>query len=425
MKNHIVIKVLTVATITAFILQLTPFISSCTRKPSFGDLTICSEIDTVTFAPLDMKNSFNIGAQKIFAAIGVSRAKADDIWRFTWKNEDTEEVIADSTGSYSGENSGYVEGYLSNYIAPGQEGGIIGEPGNYRVDFYHNGQLVNSADFVIESPEPEITGVVLSSEVDEARQPTAVTESFYPDDIIYTFVKLNCKIKGETISVKWYRGEDKLLGQKEFTVDKNYYLPDYIIFKIANDELWPIDSYRIEVFLNGSMDSEYHYEVAEREVPDATFSQGNVCQNEKYKFSINYPDDWNSEEEESEKGLEIDFAPDSDNINVTIHMQVLKKGYFPSEGVYSSFADDILSDVVDSSETAEVQKTESTGEVNGVAYKQINYHYPNEEKNGYDIDLIFVNKNNMFYLLIKVSDLYYQVFADNVCKNMLNSLTFD
>ncbi len=425
MKSRIIREVLTVVAITAFILQLTPFISSCTRKPSFGDLTICGEIDAVTFAPLDARDSFDIGVKEIFASIKVSQSRAEDIWRFIWKNKDTGEVIADSTGSYSSENSGYIEGYLSNYVVPGQEGGIIGKPGNYRVDFYHNGQLISSTDFVIESPELEITGAVLSSEIDEAGQPTAVTESFYPDDIIYTFVKLNCKIKGETISVKWYRGEDELLGQKEFTTSEDYYLPDYIVFKIANDEPWPVDSYRIEVFCNGLMDSEYHYEIVKREVPDATFSQGNVYQNEEYKFSIRYPDGWNSEEEESEKGLEINFMPDSDNINVTIHMQVLKKGYFPSEGDYSSFADNILSNVVDSSEAAEVQKTESTGEINDVTYKQINYHCLAKDKDGWDVDLIFINKNGMFYLFIRVSDLYYQIFANDVCKIMLDSLSFD
>lgn len=425
MKNKIIIKILAAISITAFILLFAPIVSSCTHKLSFGDLTICGEIDMVTFAPLEIRNSFDVEAEKIFATIRVSATKAEDIWEFTWINVNTGEIIADSTGRYLEGGSGYIEGYLSNYIVPAQEGSIIGEPGNYRVDFYHNSQLISNAGFIIESPELEITGVVLSSEIDKDSQPAAATESFYPDDIIYTLLRLNCKIEGETVGIKWYRGEDELLGQKEFTIDKDYYLPDYIIFKITNDELWPVDSYRIEVFRNGLMDSEYHYEVVEKEVPDATFSQENIYQNEKYKFSICFPDDWNCGEDESEAGLEVDFMPAYNNINVIIHMRVLKEGYFPSEENYSDFSDQLLNDLVASDDTPEVEKSESTGEIGDVIYRQINYHYPGEDKDGWDVDLIFINRSNMLYLLIKVSDIYYKRFADKLYKNMLDSLSFD
>ncbi|MBA7585588.1 hypothetical protein ES708_27573 [subsurface metagenome] len=275
MKNQVIIKILAAIIITAFILLFAPIVSSCTHKLSFGDLTICGEIDMVTFAPVEVKNNFDIDVQKIFAVIEVSGARAQDVCKFVWINENTGKIIAESTNKYSKEGSGYIEGYLSNCLTAGKEEDIIGEPGNYRADFYHNGQLISSAGFIIESPELEITGVVLSSEIDEDSQPIAATESFYPDDIIYTLLRLNCKIEGETVGVKWYRGEDELLGEKESTIDKNYYLPDYIIFKITNDELWPVDSYRIEVFRNGLMDSEYHYEVVEGKVPDATFSPDN------------------------------------------------------------------------------------------------------------------------------------------------------
>ncbi|MBA7508126.1 hypothetical protein ES705_00046 [subsurface metagenome] len=429
MKNQIIIKILAAIIITAFILLFAPIVSSCTHKLSFGDLTICGEIDMVTFAPLEIRNSFDVGVEKIFATVRVSGTKAEDIWEFTWINVNTGEIIADSTGRYLEEGSGYIEGYLSNYIVPAQEWGIIGEPGNYRVDFYHNSQLISSAGFIIESLELEITGVVLSSEIDEASQPTAVTESFYPDDIIYTLLRLNCQIEGETVGVKWYRGENELLGEKEFTVDKNYYLPDYIVFMITNDELWPVDSYRVEVFHNGLLDDEYCFKVVEKEVPDATFSPGNVYQNEEYKFSVCYPDDWKSEEKSEEKkseaGLEVDFIPAYDNINVIIYMRVLKEGHFPSEENYSNFSDQLLNGLVASNDTPEVEKSESTGEIGDVTYRQINYHYPGEDKDGWDVDLIFINRSNMLYLFLKVSDVYHKRFADKVYKSMLDSLSFD
>jgi len=426
MKNQITRKILAVLITAVFILLFTPLISSCLREPDFGDLTICGEIDMATFAPLEIKNSFDIGVEKIFATIKVSGTRAEDTWRFIWINEDTGDVIADSTNSYSKEGSRYMEGYLSNYIVPGQEGGIIGEPGSYRVNFYHNDQFINSASFIIEYPELEITGVVLSREIDESGQPADTTENFYQDDIIYTLLSLNCKIKDETVGIKWYRGEDELLGEKEFTVDKNYYLPDYIVFMISNDKLWPFDNYRIEVFHNDVLYGEYRFKVVEGEIPDAAFNSGNKYQNEEYKFFIIYPDEWKFEEEKNEKGLKINFIPDSDNIGVAIHMWVLKEGYFPSEEKdYSDFADEMLSDVVDSSEAAEVHKSESTEEIGDITYKDINYHYQGENKDGWDVDLIFINKSSMLYLLINVSDIYYQEFADKIYKKMLYSLSFD
>ncbi|MFZ3105856.1 MAG: hypothetical protein WA105_00565 [Candidatus Hydromicrobium sp.] len=66
MKNQIIIKILAAIIITAFILLFAPIVSSCTHKLSFGDLTICGEIDMVTFAPLEIRNSFDVGGGKNF-----------------------------------------------------------------------------------------------------------------------------------------------------------------------------------------------------------------------------------------------------------------------------------------------------------------------------------------------------------------------
>ena len=98
MKNQIIIKILAVIIITAFILLFAPIVSSCTHKLSFGDLTICGEIDMVTFAPVEVKNNFDIDVQKIFAVIEVSGARTQDVWKFVWINENTGKIIADSTG---------------------------------------------------------------------------------------------------------------------------------------------------------------------------------------------------------------------------------------------------------------------------------------------------------------------------------------
>src|SRR3972149_4785685 len=425
MKNYMIKRITVFVIIAVFMLFSIIPISSCARQPEFGDLIICSEIDPVTFSPLDTKNSFDIGIQKIFATIEVSGVRASGIWKFIWINEDSEEVIAQSTDRYSSEGSGYIEGYLSNYVTPSAEAGIIGEPGNYRVEFYHNGSLITSADFVIEYPEMELIDVVLSNEIDEAGQPVSVVESFYPDEIIYTCLKFNGQTKGETVGVRWYRGDDELLGEEEITIEMDYYLPRYIVFEITNDELWPVGDYRIQVFGSSFTDQESHYEITEGEISDATFNSRKMDQDESYGFSLLYPDGWSYEDNESNEGLEINFIPDSDDINVAVRIRVLKEGYIYTEEQYSDFAEELIRDIVDPGEDSEIEKTESTGEVNGVVYTQINYIHPGENNEGLDISIIFINQDNMLYLLIKVSDIYYRTFSDNVIESMLESLSFD
>src|SRR4030043_575202 len=339
MKNRILLKILAYL-LVFFILLLPVFIcSSCIHKLSFGELTVCGEINMITFAPVEIKNSFDIDAAKILAVIEVSGIKARDSWKFVWTNEDTGEVIAESADKFSKDSRGYLEGYLSYCLTPDDEAGIIGKPGNYRVDFYHNRQLISSANFIIEVSAMEITGVILSRGIDESNKPTGITESFYPDDVIYTTVGLSCRISGETIGVKWYKGKDELLGGKELNIDKNYYLPDYIKFAITNEEPWPVGDYKIEVYKNEILEGTYYFKVVKKDIPDATFSKNNKYEKKDYKFSISYPVHWNAKVLEINEDRAVSLKPLSENINTAVHIRVLKKGHFPPGEKYSQFSD--------------------------------------------------------------------------------------
>jgi len=427
-KNQNAVKTLMIIITASVVMTFAFLIPSCRPELKFGELVVCLEVDADTFAPVEIKDSFDTGVEKIFAVVDASGVKAEDVWKFIWRNRDTEEVIADSTGNYSENESGYMEGYLSNYIIPGEEGGIIGEPGNCSVDFYHNGQLINSADFVIEPPELEIIEVVLSNEVDDLGKPENVSDKFYPEDIINASVKLNCKKKDESISVKWYQGENGLLGEDQFIIEDDYYLESYIVFVITNDGPWPIGDYRLEVFYNGSLDGSYAFKIVRREMPDAAYDQNKIYQSEDYKFSINYPDSWSYEEEGNDTGIEVDFVPDPDYIDVIISVRVLKKGYFPGKEEYSDLADEMVEDIdviISNDEDIEVQKTEGTGEIGDIIYSQINYSYSGEGEDGWDIDFIFISRTNTLYLFKKISGVYYKGFADKVYSNMLESLQFE
>jgi hypothetical protein len=426
-KNQNAVKAIMIIIMASVLFTFIFLIPSCRPELNFGELVVCPEVDTDTLAPLEIRDNFDTGIEKIFAVIDASGVKAEDVWRFIWKNKDTKEVIADSTGSYSENESGYMEGYLSNYIVPGEEGGIIGEPGNYSVDFYHNGQLISSTDFVIEAPELEVIGVTFSKEVDNLGKPVEVFNKFYPDDIIKASIKLNRKKKGDYIGVKWYRGDDELLGEDQFNIKDDYYLENYIVFVVSNDEPWPIGEYRLEVFHNNLLEGSHSFEIVRKEMPDAVYDQNNIYQSEDYKFSIGYPDGWNYEEKDIENGLEVVFVPESDYLDVRIKMKILEKGYFPGKEEYSDFADSIVKDldieILDND--TEVQKTESSGEIDDTTYSRVNYNYPGESENGWDIDLIFINRNSKLYLFLKISVMYYKGFADKVYGGMLGSLQLE
>jgi hypothetical protein len=419
--RKIIISTITFITVIIF----SPFIDSCRPELNFGEMVICGDVEADTFKPAGINENFDVNTERIFAVIEVSGVKTRDIWKFVWMNESTDEIVVESTGKYSADEKGYAGGYLSNCLTPGEGEGLIGEPGNYKVYFYHNGELMKSADFVIEIPGMEITEVLLCREIDNENKPVEVTENFYPDDVIHTLVGLNCRLKGESLQIKWFKNGGELLGEEEITMKDNYYMPGYIIFKISNDKPWPAGDYKIELYHNGILNSSYYFNIIKEDIPDATFYMENIYKNEEYNFSILYPDDWDYREGGDSKSFEVNFIPMSDTINTAINIRVLKKGYYPLPEEYQSFSDNILSEIVEHDEDLEVRNEKITGEINGLHYTKIGYYYDLEDESGWDVEIFFIEENEMLYLLIKLSNIYYREFSDKLCGIMLNSLSIE
>ena len=182
-------------------------IVSCAPEQVFGELIICREIDSSTFEPGDACGDFDIEVEQVFAAVEVSGVKAEDKWRFTWKNLGTDEVIADSTNVYSTETTGYIEGFFSNKLVPNGNGNIIAEPGDYSVSFYHNGELKSAGEFRINKPSVEILEVGFSKDIDEQGNPLNESKEFFQRDTIFTAIQVNYMIEGDQFSIKWFKGE--------------------------------------------------------------------------------------------------------------------------------------------------------------------------------------------------------------------------
>jgi len=426
-KNQNIKKIIAPFFIVAAMVAFIALSSSCREELSFGDLVVCREVDEVTFAPVEAKDSFEINEDGIFAVIEVKGARASDEWGFVWINEDTGRIVAKSYKKYSDNNDKSIEGYLSNCLTPSEEAGIIGEPGSYSVNFYHNGDLISSECFNIEKPVPEVTKVVLSGEIDDEGQPIGDMELFYPDDAIYALVEMDYQIAGETLNVKWYKGEDELLGEKEIEIENNYFMPGFVVFEMVNDAPWPVGDYRVDIYHNGVLNGGYAFEVVREKFPDATFDENNIYEKEDYKISVLYPDGWVYEEGESDRGLEVDIIPQLEDIgkSVEIKIMVLKENYYPLEEDYSDFSKDLLEEVFNYDDGTEIKNLESEKDVSGITGKYINYYYTKENNEGWIVDFIFIEKNNMLYLIVKISDVYYMDFADSLFETMVGSISFD
>ena len=177
-------------------------LSSCSPKLVFGEVLICSDVDINTFEPIGIGNEYSINSPQINAAIRISGVRGEDRWRFTWRNADTEEIIADFTNTYSKNNSGFMEGYLSTRLLPSSDSGIIAEPGKYIVSYYHNSELVDAADFIIQQPGSKILGVDFFKSIGEDGEPRQKTNEFYQKDEIYAVIKTDYMIVGDILSLK-------------------------------------------------------------------------------------------------------------------------------------------------------------------------------------------------------------------------------
>jgi hypothetical protein len=151
---------------------------SHTDKPGFGDLEIASRIDKNTFKPLGLTDEFELGFREVYSSIYVLRVNPDDEFTFIWKDNNSGDVIIDYTNKYFTTN-----GYIPNYISiPPEEDindfKIFSQPGLYTIEFYHNGQLIDTAGFHVVESEPTSTQETIQEDAEQASEEEIWFSSF-------------------------------------------------------------------------------------------------------------------------------------------------------------------------------------------------------------------------------------------------------
>ena len=397
-----------------FILGLIPLTTSCTPELSFGDLVICEDINQDTFEPENAKNEFDIEAKNICACIEYFGVKGGDSYRFNWINTDTGEDALDKTGEYAEGESGYFDGcaYSSSSLSGD---GINIPPGNYKVGFYHNGELIKTANFIVKKPEVKISEVSLANQVDEDFAPTNETQQFSSTEIIYACIRINYFILGNSLKAKWYDNNGNLIVETVVDMDEDMYEPMWADFTFEGEDGYLLPgAYNVEIYLNDNLYGTYDFEVT------------NTYSNDKYGVLFAVPDNWTYTEIDDADGLEINLiAPSEDLLVAFLFMVSSTDDYVPKDQL-PEFVDEMNSGIaVDNNwELIDMMEEELVSN-NDVPYSNFVYIYNDTDNNEWATATAFFENNNRLYVLFTTIRSDYYDIGQPMYYGIIDSLQLD
>jgi len=412
-----------------FILGLTSLTTACEPDLFFGDLTICENINEETFEPINQKNEFDINIEKIYATINYSGARGEDNYRFNWVNLDTGENILDKTLKYSEGKSDYFEGYAMSYIATNEEARVIW-PGNYKVEFYHNGELKSTANFVVEESEIRILEVSLAREIAENSAPVNSTQEFLSTEIIYACVNINYYISGNSLKAKWYDSNGELIMETVDELDVDLYEPVWITFTLEGEGRdIPIGAYNVEIYLNDDLYGTYDFEVVEERqaaAGDDNFIQGNIYSNDKYGVSFSVPDDWTYTESESAEGLEVNLVSQSLDLPIGFLFMASASDDYPPSDQYRDFANEMSSDIADDNdwEFVSVRENEFINE-NNITFHDFIYVFKDQNNDEWATAIAFSEGNGRLYVLFATVRDDYFLMGESMYTGITGTMEFE
>ncbi len=414
MKRIYLKKFLVLSLSVIFILSLVPLTASCTPELSFEDLVICEDMNEDTFEPVNVKNEFNIEVKKICACIEYSGVKGEDSYRFSWTNTDTGENVLDKTVKYAEGESGYFDGCAYSYISLTGEGKIV-PPGDYKVEFYHSGELIKTADFIVKRPEVKISEVALANQVDEDFAPVNRTQQFSPTEIVYACTRINYYILGNSLKAKWYDDNNNLIVETAVDTDADLYEPIWVAFTFEGEDGYLLPgAYTVEIYLNDNLYGTYDFEIT------------NTYSNDKYGVLFTVPDGWTYTEIDDADSLEVNLvAPSEDLPEGFLFMVSSTDSYLPKEQL-PEFADEMNSGIaVDNNwELIDIQENESVTE-NGIPYCNFVYVYNDKDNNEWVTATAFFENDNRLYILFATIRSDYYDEGLSICYCIIDSLQLD
>lgn len=416
------IMILTLAIILS--VSLIPISSACIPKLTFEDIVISSSIETDTYKPLDIETEFDSSAEHIYATIEYSGTKGGDNWRFKWTNLDTGETVLDKGDQYNkDQKEKYTEGIIESDIYPLDESSII-PPGDYKVEFYNNGELIKTATFKVNKPQVKIIEVSLANEVNQNYEPVTITQEFNSNETVYVCVKVDYQTIGNTLKAQWKSSTGELLWEDSIDLVE-YSSPSYITFWFPPEtEVTAAGSYKVEIYLNDSLHGSFDFEVTEEIVETSvTFDQGNEYSSTDFGFTITIPDNWTYEESKTAQEVGLSIAPPSQDIRAWLLFKAVNPaGYSP----YETFAAEDSASFAEQQSWTFVEKNENDAVLeNGTPCKEYYYSYIDNDNTNWTIGYCFAENNGKLYLLIVITDENNSIIAHDAYVGILNSLIFN
>ncbi|MHB9128296.1 MAG: hypothetical protein ACYC3T_08875, partial [Candidatus Humimicrobiaceae bacterium] len=338
--------------ILLLLITLVPLAASCKKEAIFGNLTISESVKKDTSEPVNPKNEFDLFTKEIAAAINIQNVKGIDNYRFLWKNSKTGEVISDINGKYQEGEARYGSGWFASTASVKKGFDVIALPGDYTVEFYHNGELKSSANFKIKEPEAKILSVSLANEINDKMEPVKTTQEFNSGSAIYACVQINYIIPGDILLAKWYDESGAVILETPMELKDSFYKTSWVSFTLEGIENKPIPEgkHKVEIYLNDVKYNEFNFTIKAPVVQtnsDITFDKGNIFTEAegKYYFTIGYPDNCEYTWQEDQNSMSVTFTPLNKNDGYSTIMMAGLEDSLPStlkikEG-YDVFADEL------------------------------------------------------------------------------------
>jgi len=402
--------------------------ASCVPELSFGNLTVCGEINQESFEPVIQKDEFDIETKKIYVTIDYYGVRGGDNYRFKWTYLDTGENVLDETLKYSEGSSDYFEGYAMSLIETNDEIKVI-PLGNYKVEFYHNGELKSTADFIVKEPRVMISEVILANQIDENYAPANETIKFYSTEIVYACVKINYHISGNSLKAKWYNSNGDLMVETVNDIDVDLFQPEWVTFTFeGKNRGLPADIYEVEIYLNDSLYNTYSFEVSDSRAAEGwkdIFTMGIMYTSDKYGISFAVPDNWTFKESEIDDSLEVNLGAQSDDLPVAFVFLASPVGDYPPYDEYGDFADEISSGIAEDNnwKLVDVQENESVTE-NDVSYHDFIYLFNDPNNTEWALAIAFSEVNDRLYILFGTVMQDYFDMGESVYHGILESMVF-
>lgn len=423
MKNFIKKSTILII-VLIFILSLIPALSSCTPKLSFKSIVISEDAKKDTNEPINPKNEFDISAKQIYATVKYTGTKGSDNWHFKWTFLDTGEIVLDDGEKYNDkEPNNIFEGIVSSYISTVENKTI--PAGNYKVEFFNNGELINTATFKVNKPRMEIMEVKLANAVDENGVPINETQKFSLSDTVYATVKLNYQITGNSFKVLWKDSAEKVLDEINYDIPGDYYDGSSYIWFMLQLTGGPVPGmtpgkYKVEIYLNDSLYGSYDFEVIEGSL--VSFNQGTVFTNGDFAFSIAIPDNWTYTENNAKGEVSFNLAPPGDAPAVFLFKAVIPAAYKP----YKDFSEKDSKDFATQQGWTYTKGSEKDAVLkNGTSYKEYLYEYTDKDGANWALVYSFIENKDNLYLFIAITNVdTYGDIAQAAYYGMLDTLTF-